>query len=806
MDTTNQTEKKYAADITSIREAKARVASFIHETPVLSSTSLNHISGRKLHFKCECFQKGGAFKFRGACNAILSLSDDQAAKGVVTHSSGNHAAALALAASLRKIPAYIVIPENAPKCKVENVIRYGGRVIWSKATVQSREEIAAKVLQETGAVLVHPYNDARIISGQGTISLELLEKVPEIDTIVVPISGGGLISGITLAAKSINPAIRVLAAEPRGADDAARSKAAGRIIKLPETNTVADGLRAFLGELTWPVVRDLVDDIILVEDEKIIEAMKLCYEILKVAVEPSGAVGLAAVLSDSFTSNSAYKDCNNIGIILSGGNIDLEIHLLPTGLGRSTTGAGIQILDIYRFNLKMEASNQKEKKYAADISSIREAKDRISSFIHKTPVLSSTSLNHIAGRNLHFKCECFQKGGAFKFRGACNAIFALNDDDAPKGVITHSSGNHAAAVSLAASLRKIPAYTVIPKNTPRCKVENVRRYGGQIVWSEATLQSREEVAAKVLQETGAVFVNSSNDAHIISGQGTVSLEFLEQVPEIDTIVVPISGGGLVSGVALAAKSINPAIRVLAAEPKGADDAARSKAAGRIVKLADTNTVAEGLRAFLGELTWPIVRDLVDDIIVLEDEKIIQAMKLCYEILKIAVEPSGAIGLAAVLSDNFRNNPAYKDCKNIGIILSGVAAKAINTAIRGVTNESRGADEATHSKTAGRIVEWAATNKDADGLRAVLEELTWPVVRDLVDDIIVGEDEVIFQAMKLCHKILKVAIEPSGAAGLARVQYGSFRNSPAFKIEPMTNHRSIILFGGIAEPSMLWSCI
>lgn len=315
----------YAADISSIKEAQCRIGPYIHKTPVLSSISLDSLSGRQLFFKCECFQKGGAFKIRGASNAIFSLEDDQATKGVVTHSSGNHAAAVSLAAKLRGIHAYIVIPENAPKCKVENVRRYGGQVIWSEATIQSRESTARKVQQETGAVLIHPFNDWRIISGQGTISLELLEQVPDLDTIIVPISGGGLISGVTLAAKAINPSICILAAEPKGADDAARSKVAGKVVMLPETNTIADGLRAFLGDLTWPVVRDLVDDIITVDDEKIVEAMRLCYEILKVAVEPSGAIGLAAVLSDQFQQNPARKNSNKIGIILSGGNVDLGV-------------------------------------------------------------------------------------------------------------------------------------------------------------------------------------------------------------------------------------------------------------------------------------------------------------------------------------------------------------------------------------------------------------------------------------------------------------------------------------------------
>ncbi|KAK4729338.1 hypothetical protein R3W88_022326 [Solanum pinnatisectum] len=315
----------YAADISSIRQAQVRIEPFVHRTPVLTSETLDSITGRKLYFKCECFQKGGAFKFRGACNAIYSLDDDHAAKGVVTHSSGNHAAALALAAKLRGIPAYIVIPKNAPKCKVENVKRYGGQVIWSEPLMQSREDTANKVLQDTGAVLIHPYNDGCIISGQGTISLELLEQASEIDAIIVPISGGGLISGVALAAKAINPAIRIFAAEPMGADDAFQSKINGRITKLSEVNTIADGLRAFLGDLTWPIVRDLVDDVIVVDDEEIIQAMRLCYEILKIAVEPSGAIGLAAVLSSSFKTNPAYSECNNIGIVISGGNVDLGV-------------------------------------------------------------------------------------------------------------------------------------------------------------------------------------------------------------------------------------------------------------------------------------------------------------------------------------------------------------------------------------------------------------------------------------------------------------------------------------------------
>ncbi|KAJ3680514.1 hypothetical protein LUZ60_016792 [Juncus effusus] len=315
-------ENKYAADLVSIKEAQIRISPYIHETPVLSSSTLDSLS---LFFKCECFQKGGAFKIRGASNAIFSLDDSQASKGVVTHSSGNHAAAVALAAKLRGIPSYIVIPRNAPNCKVENVKRYGGKIIWSEPTMESRENVAQKVLEETGAVLVHPFNDGRIISGQGTIALELLEQVSGIDTIIVPISGGGLISGISLAAKAINPNIRILAAEPIGADDAYQSKMLNKIVTLKNVNTIADGLRASLGDKTWPVVRDLVDDIITVTDDEIIKAMRLCYEVLKVAVEPSGAVGLAVALSDKFRESEGWAKSGRMGIVLSGGNVDLNV-------------------------------------------------------------------------------------------------------------------------------------------------------------------------------------------------------------------------------------------------------------------------------------------------------------------------------------------------------------------------------------------------------------------------------------------------------------------------------------------------
>ncbi|KAH7279635.1 hypothetical protein KP509_37G027400 [Ceratopteris richardii] len=244
-------KETYAATLKSIQEARERISGFAHVTPVFSSCCVNQIARANLYFKCELLQKSGAFKFRGACNAVLSLPKDIASRGVITHSSGNHAAALALAAKIQGIPAFVIMPKNAPKCKVENVKRYGGKIYFSEPTLESREEIAQDVQKQTGATLIHPYNDTRVISGQGTIALELLEQIPELDALIVPISGGGLISGITLAAKSVNSSIRIFAAEPKGADDAAQSKAVGKLLTNSHTDTIADGLRASLGSLTW---------------------------------------------------------------------------------------------------------------------------------------------------------------------------------------------------------------------------------------------------------------------------------------------------------------------------------------------------------------------------------------------------------------------------------------------------------------------------------------------------------------------------------------------------------------------------
>ncbi len=304
-----------------VRAAAVRIAPYANRTPVMTSATLDEMSGRALFFKCELFQKVGAFKFRGACNAVMKLPDDVAARGVVTHSSGNHAQALALAAKLRGIPAHIVMPTNAPPVKRRAVEGYGAIVHPCDPTQAAREQGAARVVAETGGTLIAPYDHPDVIAGQGTIALELLEQVPDLDAVIVPVGGGGMISGIAIAMHGAASAVRVIGAEPAGADDAARSKASGQW--QPQTNpeTVADGLRTSLGELTWPVVRDLVERIVTVDEPAIVAAMRLVWERMKLVIEPSAAVGVAVALSDAFR---ALGGLERVAVVLCGGNVDLD--------------------------------------------------------------------------------------------------------------------------------------------------------------------------------------------------------------------------------------------------------------------------------------------------------------------------------------------------------------------------------------------------------------------------------------------------------------------------------------------------
>jgi threonine dehydratase/serine racemase len=311
----------YGIDFKDIRHAAWRIAGQAHRTPVMTCATLDRLAGRALFFKCENLQKVGAFKFRGACNAVARLTSEAAARGVVTHSSGNHAQALALAARLRGIAAHIVMPSNAPAVKRRAVEGYGGRVIECVPTLAAREETAAAVVAETGATLIPPYDHPDIIAGQGTAALELLEEVPDLDAIVAPVGGGGLMAGVTIAARGIRPGIRVFAAEPAGADDAARSKASGKLIPQTGPNTVADGLLTSLGTLTWPILRDLVERVVVVNDDEILASMRLAWERAKLVIEPSAAVAVAAVFSEEFRKQPGLA---RVGVILSGGNVDLD--------------------------------------------------------------------------------------------------------------------------------------------------------------------------------------------------------------------------------------------------------------------------------------------------------------------------------------------------------------------------------------------------------------------------------------------------------------------------------------------------
>ena len=304
--------------LTDIREAAERIRPYAHRTPVLTCESLNQQVGAQVFLKCENLQKVGAFKFRGACNATYALTDQEASRGVATHSSGNHAQALALAARMRGIPAYIVMPSNAPDVKKAAVAGYGGQITFCEPTLEARESTLDRIRQKTGATVIHPYNNERVIAGQGTAALELLEDVSDLDVIIAPVGGGGLLSGTCLAAKGLNPHIRVIAGEPEMADDAYRSLKAGEIIPSVNPKTIADGLLTSLGALTFPIIQKHVEQIVTVSEAGIVEAMKFVWERAKIVIEPSAAVAVG-VLWERKIDLTGLK----VGVILSGGNVDL---------------------------------------------------------------------------------------------------------------------------------------------------------------------------------------------------------------------------------------------------------------------------------------------------------------------------------------------------------------------------------------------------------------------------------------------------------------------------------------------------
>jgi len=304
-----------------IEAAHERIRPHIHRTPVFTNNSLNELSGAELYFKCDNFQKAGSFKIRGATNTVEQLTIEELNRGVATTSSGNHGAALSMAVTRRGGKTKVVMPNNTPEIKVNNVERNGGEVVWCEPEQESRESVLKELIEETGAVVVHPYNDERIMAGQGTCAKELLEDHPELDVIVSPVSGGGLLSGTLLSSKALNTDIQVFGAEPAEADDAYRSLKLGKIVPNETINTICDGLRAQIGGLTFPVISDLVDDIITVTEEEIIDSMRMIWERLKMIVEPSSSITLGAVLKNKDKFNG-----KKVGLIISGGNVDLD-HL-----------------------------------------------------------------------------------------------------------------------------------------------------------------------------------------------------------------------------------------------------------------------------------------------------------------------------------------------------------------------------------------------------------------------------------------------------------------------------------------------
>ncbi len=306
-------------NLNDIRQAAERIKPYAHRTPVLTNEGLNQQVGAQVFLKCENLQKVGAFKFRGACNAVYSLTDEEAACGVCTHSSGNHAQALALAARMRGIPAYIVMPSNAPSVKKNAVAGYGGLITFCEPTLEARENTMDGIRLETGANVVHPYNDERVISGQGTAALELLEDIPDLDVIITPVGGGGLLSGTAIAATELKKGIRVIAGEPEIADDAFRSMQAGVIIPSINPKTIADGLLTSLGTLTFPIIQQRVEQIVTVSEAGIVKTMKYVWERAKIIIEPSSAVAVGVLWERKIDLRGL-----RVGVILSGGNVDLE--------------------------------------------------------------------------------------------------------------------------------------------------------------------------------------------------------------------------------------------------------------------------------------------------------------------------------------------------------------------------------------------------------------------------------------------------------------------------------------------------
>ena len=302
-----------------IEKAHQRISEHIHNTPILTSDSLDNELGSNLFFKCENFQKTGSFKIRGATNSILQLNDTEIKNGIITTSSGNHGAAVAFIADKIGTSSKIIMPNNTPKNKIENVQRYGGEIFYCEPNIKSREDTLEKMIQKSGGSIIHPYNDEKIIAGQGTAAKELIEKVPDLDAIICPVSGGGLLSGTLLAAKNLKPGIKVFGAEPENADDTYRSILNNKIMSNETTDTIADGLRAQVGTVTFPIIKKNVDKILLVSEEMIISSMYMIWQRLKIIIEPSCSIVLAALM---LNSNKFLN--KKVGLILTGGNYDLK--------------------------------------------------------------------------------------------------------------------------------------------------------------------------------------------------------------------------------------------------------------------------------------------------------------------------------------------------------------------------------------------------------------------------------------------------------------------------------------------------
>ncbi|CAG0889398.1 unnamed protein product [Darwinula stevensoni] len=632
-----------------VQAASKRISEYVHTTPVFTSETMDALSGRKLFFKAENLQKTGSFKARGAANAILLTKEERPeVSGVTTHSSGNYGTAVAYAAQRAGLRAVIVVPRGTSQAKCKSIQGYGAELVFCDPTPVSRKETCEKISREQGFPIVHPDDDYGVMAGQGTIALEFLHEEPDLDAILVPTAGGGMISGIAVAAKGLSSKCKVYAVEPEGKDLQKSLEKGTRLWEGPPKflPTVADAIRLQQpGNLTFPILCQYAEKTVFsVSDAEIVDAMKLTWERMKLVIEAASGAAVAAALSQQMKAMPASLE--KIGVVLCGGNVDLDD--LPW---------------------MKSASIMSE----LTLAHIQAASKRIAQFVQVTPVFTSETMDALSGRKLFFKAENLQKTGSFKARGASNAILQLKEERPEvRGVITHSSGNHGTAVAYAAQRAGLKAVIVVPRGTSQAKCKSIQGYGAELVFCDPTPASRKETCERLSREQDFPIVHPYDDYRVMAGQGTIALELLEQEPDLDAILVPISGGGMTSGIAVGAKGLSDKCKVYAVEPEGKDLQRSLEEGTRLWEGPPIflPTVADAIRLQQpGNLTFPILCQYAEKtVFTVSDAEIVDAMKFTWERMKLVIEAASGAAVAAALSQQMKAMPA--SLEKIGVVLCG----------------------------------------------------------------------------------------------------------------------------------------